>query len=130
MIQRLLLGILAGTLVGIFMTSFFLPTSASLYELFYSKITATSIITGFASGVYAHLSKSKLQIFMVSIVLGVIIFYAKYLITQHHFDPINMGAFSGALLGGVFAIHRQILHSMKVYRRLKKLKRRNLSNYD
>ena len=47
MIQKIAIGVLAGPFIGVFKTSFFLPIETSYKELFLTKITATSIITGF-----------------------------------------------------------------------------------
>lgn len=128
MIQKVLIGIVAGTLLGMFVTSLFVP-EAPLKELFWAKITATSIITGALTGIYAHLSKSKLQVFLISILIGMAVFYIKYLITGHHYDPIIMGAFIGAMLGGVYATVRKALHSIKLYKRLEILRRKGFNNY-
>lgn len=129
MLQKITLGIIAGAVIGIFTTSFFMSATTSLYELFYSKITATSMVTGLLTSIYAHLSKSKLQVFLISIIIGAVVFYLKYLVTGHHFDPITMGTFTGALLGGVYAVQRKVSHSIKVYHRLKRLRRKGFNNY-
>jgi hypothetical protein len=113
MVQRILFGILAGTLIGLFTTSFFLPEGIHLFALFWTKITAASIVTGLFCGIYAHFSKSEFQIFLISIVIGIIVFYLKYLITGHNFDPLTMGAFTGALLGVLFALIRKLSTSLK-----------------
>lgn len=128
MIQKLIIGIITGTVIGIFITAFFLP-EAGIQELFYTKITATSMVTGFFCAIYAYLSKSKLQVFMISIVIGILVFYIKYWITGHHFDPGIMGAFTGALIGGTFAVIRKFTHSYKVYRRLESLRKKGFNNY-
>ena len=130
MIQKILIGILAGAFIGMFITSLFLFNETTFLAFFLSKITATSIITGFACGIYAHLSKSKLQVFIISIIIGAIIFYAKYLITGHHFDPITMGVFVGAMLGGTFAVIKKFSHSIKTYKRLKRLRKSGFKNYN
>lgn len=129
MIQKITTGILVGAFIGLFTTSFFLPVDSSFKELFLTKITATSIITGFFVGVYAHLSRSKFQVFLVSIAIGMLVFYAKYLITNHHFDLLTMGAFTGALLGGSFVFIRKIKGSIRKYKRLEKLRKRGFNNY-
>lgn len=129
MIQKITIGILAGAVIGLFMTSFFLPADTPIKELFWTKITATSMITGFVSSIYAHFSKSKLQVFIMSILIGMLIFFIKYWATGHHFDPGIMGAFTGALLGGTFAVFRKLTHSLKVYRRLEKLRQKGFNNY-
>ncbi|MFY0630305.1 MAG: hypothetical protein JXR05_07975 [Flavobacteriaceae bacterium] len=129
MFQKILIGIVAGTVIGLFMTSFFLPASTPLKELFWTKITATAMITGFFCSIYAYLSKSKLQVFLISILIGILVFYVKYWITGHNFDPGIMGAFTGALLGGTFAVVRKFTHSFKVYRRLEALRKKGFNNY-
>lgn len=129
MIKKIILGVFIGALIGIFTTSFFLPPDASFKEIFFTKITATSIVTGIVTGAYAFLSKSKLQIFLVSILIGMIVFYLKYLITGHNFDPLTMGAFTGALLGGVFAVVRKITVSIKLMQRLKRHREAGFNKY-
>lgn len=129
MIQKIFTGIFAGAVIGIFMTSFFLGVGTPLKELFLTKITATSMITGLFCGIYAYFSKSKLQVFLISIMIGILIFYIKYWITGHDFDPGVMGAFTGALLGGVFAVVRKLTHSFKVYKRLETLRKKGFNNY-
>ena len=129
MIKKIFIGILVGTLIGLFTTSFFLPKGIHLFALFWTKITATSMITGAFCGVYAYLSKSKLQTFLVSILIGMLVFYLKYVITGHNFDPLTMGAFTGALLGGVLAVVRKINTSLKVMRRLKRHRESGFNKY-
>lgn len=129
MIQKLFIGVFTGTIIGLFMTSFFLGTGTPLKELFLTKITATSMVTGFFCAIYAHFSRSKFQVFIISILIGIIVFFVKYWVTGHHFDPGIMGAFTGALIGGVFAIVRKLTHSFKVYRRLETLRKKGFNNY-
>jgi len=129
MIQKVLIGIILGTLIGLFTTSFFLPKGTPIVEIFWTKITATSIITGLLCGIYAHLSKSKLQIFLVSILIGMAVFFLKYLITGHNFDPLTMGAFTGALLGGIMAVIKKINTSLKIMRRLKRHRESGFNKY-
>jgi len=128
MIKKIAIGIFAGAFLGIIITSIFEPDDTVL-ELFLTKITATSMITGFLCGIYAHFSKSKLQVFLISILIGVLVFYLKYLITGHDFDPITMGIFVGAIVGANFAILNKITHSLKVYKKLKVLRRKGFNNY-
>ena len=118
------IGIIAGTILGMFITSFFMAPGIKLFALFWTKITAPTIATGFLCGLYAHYSKSKFQIFFISILIGVIVFFLKYLLTGHHFDPIIMGAFSGAILGGLMSIVRKVEQSIKVNKRLKALRKK------
>lgn len=130
MIQKILTGVIIGCIIGLFTTSFFLPSGTELIEIFWTKITATSIITGFFCGIYAHLSKSKLQIFLVSILIGMIVFFLKYLITGHNFDPLTMGAFTGALLGGILSIIKKIEISLKIFKRLKRRRKSGFNDYE
>ena len=51
MINKILTGLISGILVGVFVTAIILPETNNLLELFLTKITATSIITGFLCGV-------------------------------------------------------------------------------
>lgn len=87
------------------------------------------MVSGAICGFYAALSKSKLQIFLVSILIGMSVFFIKYIITGHNFDPLTMGAFTGALLGGIFAIIRKVTISMKIMRRLRRQRRAGFNNY-
>ena len=123
MIKKIVIGIVAGALIGIFISSIFKLDEIYLKELLLTKITATSIITGVFCGIYAHLSKSKLQIFLISILIGAVVFYIKYIVTGHDYDPITMGVFVGAMLGGTFAVIKKITHSFKVINRLKRLQK-------
>ncbi len=129
MIKKIIIGIVVGTLIGLFTTSFFFPKGIHFVALFWTKITATSIVTGAFCGAYAYLSKSKLQTFLVSILIGMFTFYLKYLLTGHNFDPLTMGAFTGALLGGVFAVIRKVSTSLKIMRRLKRHRQSGFNNY-
>lgn len=130
MIGKIIIGIIVGSLVGVFITLFFLPTkSPTFMELFWTKITAAAIITGTFCGAYAHLSKSKLQIFLVSILIGVAVFGVKYLLTGHDYDPLTMGAFTGALIGAVFAVLKQISYSIKVMKRLENRRKSGFNYY-
>lgn len=126
MFQKITIGTVAATLVGVFITSIFVNKDVSILSLFLTKITATSIITGIFCSIYAFFSKSKLQVFIISIGIGIAVFYIKYLITGHHFDPITMGAFVGAILGSIFAILKKIKQSVNVYTKLQTLKKRRL----
>ncbi|MCI2229726.1 hypothetical protein MC378_11160 [Polaribacter sp. MSW13] len=128
MIKNIFIGILLGSLIGVFITSVFMPEEVKMTELFFTKITATSIITGIFCSIYAFLSHSKLQTFLISIIIGAITFYAKYIITGHDFDPLTMGLFVGAMLGGAFAVIKKVTHSIKIYNRLKRLRRNGFYN--
>ena len=120
MIKKVSIGIISGLIIGMFVTSIFVVDEINLVELILTKITATSIITGLFCGIYAKKTKSKLKVFLVSILIGIVIFYAKYLVTGHNFDPLTMGAFVGAMLGGIFAVIRKASRSLRVYNRLQR----------
>ena len=130
MIQKIIIGVISGTVIGIFITSIFVPSETSFRELFLTKITATSVITGFLCSIYAHLSKSKLQVFVMTILIGMLVFYIKYWLTGHDFDPGIMGTFTGAVIGAIFAVHRELKHSYRVHKRLKILRKKGFSNYN
>lgn len=130
MIQKVLIGLISGVFVGVFVTAIILPDTSNLLELFLTKITATSIITGVLCGIYTKLSNSKLQVFFASIIIGIITFYLKYLLTGHDFDALTMGAFVGAMIGGVFAVIRKITHSYKVHKKLRKRRRNGFESYN
>jgi hypothetical protein len=66
---------------------------------------------------------------VISIFIGILVFFMKYWITGHHFDPGIMGAFTGALVGGTFVIYKKFNHSIKVYRILEMLRRKGFNNY-
>jgi len=127
MIQIIIIGVLAGTAIGMFLSSFFLPTDTPIFGIFWTKITSTAIITGFLTSIYAHFSKSKLQVFIISIFIGIIVFYVKYWITGHHFDPVIMGGFTGALLVGTYAVVRKLTSSFRVYKRLETLRKKGFN---
>lgn len=129
MIKKISIGIFFGALVGIFVTAVIISNTNNLQELFFTKITETSIITGFLCGIYAHLSKSKLQVFLVSILIGMATFYIKYLITGHDFDAITMGTFVGAMLGGTLSVIRKIEQSLKFSSKISKRQRKGFGNY-
>lgn len=127
--KNIIIGIIVGVFIGIFVTSFFVSNETTFSSIFLSKITATSIITGVFTGIYATLSKSKLQVFLISIIIGIAVFYLKYFVTGHHFDPLTMGAFVGAMLGGAFAVEKKIINSRKIYSRLKRFRKSNFKSY-
>ena len=116
MLKKIAIGLFSSTIIGMLMTSIFLPVGTPLFEIFWTKITATSIIVGLLTSIYGHFSKSKLQVFVISIFIGMIVFNIKYWITGHHFDPTIMGAFTGAILGVIYAIVRKSTHSLKLHR--------------
>ena len=57
------------------------------------------------------------------------VFNIKYWITGHHFDPTIMGAFTGAILGVIYAIVRKSTHSLKLHRKLKILREKGFNYY-
>ena len=130
MIQKLIIGVISGTVIGVFITSIFVLPETSIGELFLTKITTTSVVTGFLCSIYAHLSKSKLQVFVMCILIGMLVFYIKYWLTGHDFDPGIMGTFTGAVIGAIFAVHRELKHSYRVHKRLKILRKKGFNNYN
>lgn len=129
MIKKIIIGVLAAALVGMFVNSFFVGPETSYRSLLFSKIAVTSIFTGFLCGIYSSLSQSKLQVFLISVVIGIIVFYTKYFVTGHDLDPLTMGAFVGAMIGGVLAIDKKIRRTLKLYKRLKKLREKGFTDY-
>ena len=129
MLQKGFLGVFSGAIIGMVVTSMFLDESKTLDHLFLTKITATSMVTGLICGVLASILKSKLNTFFICIISGAIVFYAKYLITGHDFDPLTMGLFVGAILGGFFVLLKKTTVSIKKYKRLKKLRKRGFKIY-
>jgi len=129
MVLKIFTGLVTGCIVGIFISSFFIQSGTPLAELFWTKITASSMVTGVICGMYAHFSKSKLQVFLISIIIGMITFYTKFLITGHDFDPLTMGAFVGAFVGGAFAIYIKISYSYKLMKRIDKQRKAGFNRY-
>ena len=130
MIQKFIVGVISGTIIGVFITSIFVPPETSTGELFLTKITTTSTTTGLLCSIYAHLSKSKLQVFVMCILIGMLVFYIKYWLTVHDFNPGIMGTFTGAIIGAIFAIYRELKHSYRVHKRLKTLRKKGFSDYN
>ena len=128
MIQKLIVGVISGTVVGVFITSIFVPPETSIGELFLTKITTTSIATGLLCSIYAHLSKSNLQVFVMCILIGLLVFYIKYWLTGHDFDPGIMGTFTGAIIGAIFAIYRELKRSYRIHKRLRIRRKRGFSD--
>jgi uncharacterized membrane protein YjjP (DUF1212 family) len=130
MIYKIFTGAVTGTFVGIFVTAIIQMNTHNLLELFLTKITATAIITGVLCGIYAHLSNSKLQVFFISICIGIIVFYLKYLLTGQDLDALTMGTFVGAMLGGFFAVIMKITDSYKIFKRLRRRRSKGFGNYN
>jgi hypothetical protein len=59
-----------------------------------------------------------------------IVFFLKYTITGHNFDPLTMGAFTGALIGGFLGIVRKISTSIKIMWRLKRHRESGFNDFD
>jgi len=99
--KKISIGLIAGAIIGI-LISYYFVNSFTFDKIIYTKITLSSIITGIVCGTYANLSSNPFNLFIGCLVIGALVFYMKYLITGHDFDPINMGTLTGAILGFVF----------------------------
>ncbi|MGB2128851.1 MAG: hypothetical protein ACPHXR_05170, partial [Flavicella sp.] len=100
-VTKIITGLLMGLLIGILISSYFV-NDYTFDKIVYTKITLSAMITGIISGIYAHKTTKELNIFLGSIFIGVVVFYVKFLITGHDFDPVNMGMLTGAIIGFVF----------------------------
>ncbi|WP_152285805.1 hypothetical protein [Flavicella marina] len=99
--NKIIIGLLAGALIGMMISNYFV-NEFTYEKVVYTKITLSSIISGVLCGFYSLYSKNSFNLFIGCLLIGVAVFYIKYLITGHHFDPVNMGTFTGAILGFIF----------------------------
>lgn len=99
--KKISIGIIAGTILGILISNYFV-NEFTYEKVVYTKITLSAILTGLFSGAYATFVKRAFNLFIGCVIIGITVFYVKYLITGHHFDPVNMGTFTGALIGFLF----------------------------
>lgn len=114
--KKISIGFFAGAILGILISSYFV-NDYSFEKIIYTKITLSAIISGTLCGLYANLSIKPFNLFIGCLLIGAGVFYIKYLITGHHFDPVNMGTFTGAIIGFLFyAIKKLSLHKRPNYR--------------
>jgi hypothetical protein len=113
--KKISLGIIVGAMLGIFISSYFV-NDYSFEKIIYTKITLSALLTGLFSGGYANFHPKPFNLFIGCLFIGAVIFYVKFLITGHNFDPINMGTFTGALLGFLFyAIEKKAVRKRPNY---------------
>lgn len=114
--KKISIGIFLGLLLGSLISSYFV-NDYTFEKIIYTKITLSSLITGLLCGMYAAIDVKPFNLFIGCLFIGAIVFYAKFLITGHHYDPINMGTFTGAIIGFIFyAIKKIGLHKRPHYR--------------
>lgn len=113
--KKLSIGVLAGTIIGILICSYFV-NDFTFDKLIYTKITLSAILTGLFSGVLANYTNKEFNLFLGCLIIGAVVFYLKYLITGHDFDPINMGSLTGALIGFVFFVNLKLTSKRNNYR--------------
>ncbi|WP_139958613.1 hypothetical protein [Flavicella sediminum] len=114
--KKISVGLLAGAIIGILISSYFV-NEFTFDKVIYTKITLSSIITGIICGTYAIFSKKEFNLFLGCLIIGASVFYIKFLITGHDFDPINMGTLTGAILGFIFyAIHKFTHKDRSIYK--------------
>jgi len=129
MIRKVTTSTIIGLILGMLITAYFIGSNKPLIDYFWCKITASAIITGFLIGLYDYFSKSRFQVFYMSIVIGILVFYVKYWITNHHYDPGIMGAFTGAVLGGVLATLSVLKQNLKASKRIEGLMKKGFGRY-
>ena len=105
--KKIGIGLIAGAILGILISNYFV-NEFTYEKAIYTKITLSAIITGILCGAYSNIVKHAFNLFIGCLLIGAAVFYVKYLITGHHFDPINMGTFSGAILGFLFYAMKKI----------------------
>lgn len=105
--KKISIGLIAGAILGILISSYFV-SDYTFDKIIYTKITLSASITGIISGIYCHLPIKPFYLFMGCLFIGAIVFYIKYLITGHDYDPINMGTLTGAFIGFIFYAMRKL----------------------
>lgn len=110
--KKIGIGLLAGAIIGILISAYFV-NAYTFDKVIYTKITLSASVTGILCGVYANISKREFNLFIGCLIIGAVVFYLKYIITGHDFDPINMGTLTGAILGFVFYAFKKIVEKPK-----------------
>lgn len=113
--KKISIGLISGTIIGILICSYFV-NDFTFEKLIYTKITLSAILTGVLSGVFAIYTRKEFNLFIGCLIIGASVFYMKYLITGHDFDPINMGGFTGAIIGLIFFINLKLTSKRHNYR--------------
>ena len=105
--KKIGIGLVAGAILGILISSYFV-NDYTFDKIIYTKITLSASITGIICGFYANIARKDFNLFIGCLFVGAAVFYIKYLITGHDFDPINMGTLTGAVLGFLFYAIRKL----------------------
>jgi hypothetical protein len=113
--KKISIGIIVGAIIGILISSYFV-NDYTFDKIIYTKITLSSIITGLICGIYAIYTIKRFNLFIGCLIIGVLVFYLKFLITGHDYDPINMGTFTGAIIGFVFFVNLKLTSKRNNYR--------------
>jgi hypothetical protein len=105
--KKISIGLIAGAILGILISSYFV-NDYTFGKIIYTKITLSATITGIICGLYSNASITAFNLFIGCLFIGAAVFYIKFLITGHDYDPINMGTLTGAFLGFLFYIMRKL----------------------
>ena len=101
--RNLITGLLVGVILGVFSSSLFVE-QFDIIEALTSKFTITSVFTGIACAGLANYLRWDFGIVLGSVIIGILVFYTKFLVTGHHHDPITMGVFNGLIFGSIFTL--------------------------
>ncbi len=110
--KKISIGLISGAIVGILISAYFV-NAYTFDKVIYTKITLSASITGILCGLYANVSKKEFNLFIGCLVIGAAVFYIKYLITGHDFDPVNMGTLTGAIVGFVLYAVKKLIDTPK-----------------
>lgn len=105
--KKISMGLIAGAIIGILISAYFV-NDYTFEKVIWTKITLSASISGLICGIYSNFSVSEFNLFIGCLVIGAGVFYIKYLITGHDFDPVNMGTMTGAILGFVLYANKKL----------------------
>lgn len=105
--KKISIGLILGAILGIVISAYFV-NEYTFDKVIWTKITLSASITGIFCGVYSNITNNPFNLFIGCLFIGAIVFYVKYLITGHDFDPINMGTLTGSILGFIFYAMRKL----------------------